>query len=136
MNSRNIAILVAAVIAAVAVYRFMIMDNENAPQTASTNVVIPDLTAQAKAGEALFAANCAECHGVNASGTNAGPPLVHKIYEPNHHGDLAFQLAAKQGVRAHHWPYGDMPPVPSVTEQDVNNIVAYVRSLQKANGIF
>ena len=49
---------------------------------------------------------------------------------------MAFLLAAKQGVRAHHWPFGDMPPVPGVSEQDVGRIVAYVRTLQKANGIF
>ncbi len=63
------------------------------------------------------------------------PPLVHKFYEPNHHGDMAFVLAAKNGVRAHHWKFGDMPPVKGVTQGDVLNIVAYVRALQRENGI-
>lgn len=135
MNARTIFILVAAAAAAVAAYRFI--GNRGGSQTASVNVVVPVLTGQAQAGKALFDANCAECHGANAAGTaDAGPPLVHKIYEPNHHGDLAFQLAARNGVRAHHWPFGNMPAVPGVTEQDVDKIVVYVRSLQKANGIF
>ncbi|MCB1481929.1 MAG: cytochrome c [Rhodobiaceae bacterium] len=134
MNLRNVVILLAIVMAGVAVYRMVV--NRTAAPTASVSVVVPELLGDAQAGKALFDANCAECHGTNASGTNAGPPLVHKIYEPNHHGDMAFLLAAKQGVRAHHWPFGDMPPVPGVSEQDVGRIVAYVRTLQKANGIF
>ena len=63
------------------------------------------------------------------------PPLVHKIYEPNHHGDLSFQLAAKNGVRAHHWPFGNMPPIEGVSENEVSEIIVYVRELQRANDI-
>lgn len=90
-----------------------------------------------QAGAALFAANCATCHGVNAAGRDGqGPPLVHKIYEPSHHADGAFFLAATRGVRQHHWTFGDMAPVPGVSEADVAAIVAYVRALQRENGIF
>ena len=89
----------------------------------------------AEAGKAK-AAVCAACHGANAAGQNGvAPPLVHKIYEPSHHGDAAFLLAAKQGVRAHHWKFGNMPPVEGVTPGDVKMVVAYVRELQRANGI-
>ena len=98
---------------------------------------VPQLTAVAERGRALFEANCAVCHGINAAGSDgAGPPLVHVIYEPSHHGDAAFQLAVAQGVRAHHWRFGDMPPVAGVTPDDVDKITAYVRELQRANGIF
>jgi mono/diheme cytochrome c family protein len=86
-------------------------------------------------GEALFNANCAVCHGAQAAGTGKGPPLVHRIYEPNHHGDMAFLLAARNGVRQHHWPFGDMPPVEGVSDADVALIVVYVRELQRAAGI-
>lgn len=87
-------------------------------------------------GEALFNANCAVCHGAEARGTNQGPPLVHIIYEPNHHADAAFLMAATRGVRAHHWGFGDMPPVEGVTPEQVAEITAYVRGLQKEAGIF
>jgi len=60
---------------------------------------------------------------------------VHAIYEPGHHGDLAFKRAAMNGVRAHHWPFGNMPPVQGITRADIGAIVAYVRALQRANGI-
>ncbi len=95
----------------------------------------PALSARAQTGKAAFDANCARCHGVNASGTDKGPPLVHDIYNPGHHGDASFRLAPKRGVRAHHWPFGDMPPLPEVTELDMTAIIAYVRELQRANGI-
>lgn len=99
-------------------------------------VNVPALTGAAKEGEALFEANCASCHGSNAAGNEgAGPPLVHIIYEPSHHGDAAFLLAARNGVRAHHWDFGDMAPVDGVSEDDIGRIVAYVRALQRANGI-
>ena len=91
---------------------------------------------EAELGKQAFEANCVACHGVNAAGVDgSGPPLVHKIYEPSHHGDLSFFMAAQNGVRAHHWPFGNMPPVEGVTEDEVKNIIAYIRELQRANGI-
>ena len=101
------------------------------------DVVVPaEFSANAQLGKRVFDGACAACHGANAAGQNGmAPPLVHKIYEPSHHGDAAFLLAAKQGVRAHHWKFGNMPPVEGVTPGDVKMVVAYVRELQRANGI-
>ena len=98
-------------------------------------VKVPELSAQAGRGKIAFDANCAACHGANAAGTGNGPPLVHNIYNPGHHADEAFFRAAKYGVRAHHWPYGNMPPQPQVSPNQVTAIVRYVRELQAANGI-
>lgn len=61
-------------------------------------------------GARLFAENCARCHGDAAGGTDLGPPLVHRLYEPGHHPDFSFQNAIKNGVISHHWGFGDMPP--------------------------
>jgi mono/diheme cytochrome c family protein len=88
-----------------------------------------------QAGETTFNANCAACHGKQAAGTDHGPPLVHKVYEPNHHGDQAFQRAAANGVQAHHWQFGNMPKIESVTPGDVDQVVKYVRWLQRQAGI-
>jgi mono/diheme cytochrome c family protein len=92
--------------------------------------------AELRDGEQKFAAKCSACHGTGGVGTNQGPPLVHRIYEPNHHGDAAFQQAAEKGVRAHHWEFGNMPRIEGVTPDDVDQIVKYVRWLQKQAGIF
>ena len=98
-------------------------------------VAVPELSGEAAEGEALFADNCAACHGENGAGTEQGPPLVHQIYEPGHHGDMAFVLAVKNGVQGHHWDFGNMMPVDGVTDEEIVRIIAYVRAVQRANGI-
>lgn len=106
------------------------------PDTAHLNLTVPKLSGAAIEGEKVFAENCVVCHGKNAAGSDQGPPLIHKIYEPSHHADGSIYMAAKRGVRAHHWSFGNMPPVPGVTDQQIATIISYVRTLQRANGIF
>lgn len=96
------------------------------------NLAVPD---EFQPGEERFNAFCSRCHGVHARGTNNGPPLVHKIYEPSHHGDFAFLRAAAQGVRAHHWEFGNMPKIADASPDDVKLIIQYVRWLQREAGI-
>ncbi len=91
--------------------------------------------AKASSGAALFQQYCQRCHGPNAAGSNFGPPLVHKIYEPGHHPDVAFYRAAQGGVRAHHWQFGNMPPIAGVSHDEVTRIIAYIRGLQRQAGI-
>ena len=86
-------------------------------------------------GERRYNRNCRLCHGPLGTGAEAGPPLVHKIYEPGHHGDAAFQLAITRGVRAHHWRFGDMPPMPEMDSSEIAGVTAYVRWLQQKAGI-
>lgn len=105
------------------------------PDSTRARIQAMPLPAAFAAGEAAFDANCAQCHGPRAFGTAVGPPLVHIIYEPGHHADIAFRMAAGQGVRAHHWGFGDMAPVPAATPEDVEAIIGYVRFLQREAGI-
>jgi mono/diheme cytochrome c family protein len=99
------------------------------------DVKVPELSPLAMRGRTAFDTNCAPCHGTNAAGSDKGPPLVHMIYNPGHHADGSFFLAAKRGVRSHHWRFGDMPPQPQVTDGEIAAIVRFVRELQAANGI-
>ena len=85
-------------------------------------------------GEQLYAAHCAECHGADLRGTDKGPSHLSEVYEPGHHADLAFLLAVQNGSRAHHWPFGDMPPIEGLSPQDVEAIVAFVREQQRIQG--
>jgi mono/diheme cytochrome c family protein len=86
-------------------------------------------------GAELFATNCAVCHGEAADGTAAGPPLVHEIYEPSHHGDASFLIAVTRGVQPHHWDFGPMPPISGLDAADVADITAWVRERQREAGI-
>jgi hypothetical protein len=70
---------------------------------------VPELSPAAQAGQVAFQRTCAPCHGDVAQGTATGPPLVHEIYRPAHHADIAFELAVRCGARTHHWCFGDMP---------------------------
>ena len=108
------------------------------PYDAPAVVLLPDtLSQRAQIGKQTFEANCASCHGANAAGVGGvAPPLVHVNYEPSHHADESFQRAAAVGVRAHHWQFGDMPAVEGVTRGDIKMVTAYIRELQRANGIY
>ena len=107
-----------------------------APDTRiSLDINLPEFTPAQTSGQALFDANCKVCHGKYAAGSNMGPTLIHKIYQPGHHSDGSFYLAAKNGTRQHHWQFGSMPPIQTVTPKDAAHIVKYVRAIQRANGI-
>lgn len=86
-------------------------------------------------GAASFDAYCSKCHGLKGVGTDKGPPLVHKIYEPNHHSDMSFRWAAERGVVAHHWTFGNMPKVAGIKPDEVEAVIKYVRQLQRDAGI-
>lgn len=86
-------------------------------------------------GEAAFNKFCLPCHGQAAAGTNRGPGFIDRIYEPNHHGDEAFFRAPRMGVRAHHWPFGDMPKIEGVSDENLRQIIGYIRYLQRQAGI-
>ncbi len=94
-----------------------------------------DFVADTQQGEALFVANCSRCHGPIGLGTGQGPPLVDKIYREAHHADITFHWAVKNGVKQHHWGFGDMPPVKNVSPEAVGHVIAYIRQQQRNAGI-
>lgn len=104
-------------------------------RAAQPAVTVPPLTGETLAGANLFTRYCAVCHGAVGDGTDKGPPLIHRVYEPGHHSDVSFVIAVRQGVRAHHWRFGDMPPVDGVGDEEIARIIAFVRAVQRANGI-
>ena len=85
-------------------------------------------------GEVLYQASCASCHGTGLRGTDIGPSQLSVVYQPGHHPDESYALAALRGVPAHHWGFGDMLPVPGLLQDDMDQIVAYVRENQRIEG--
>ena len=65
-------------------------------------------------GKALYEANCTGCHGDDATGVSA-PGLLDK-------SDEQFVEAVQNGK-------GYMPAFPDLSDTDIGNIIAYVRSL-------
>lgn len=85
-------------------------------------------------GAGLYAASCAACHGGDLRGTELGPSLLSIVYEPGHHPDEAFRSAIRNGAPAHHWNFGDMPPVTGLTDEEIELVIAQVRSVQETEG--
>ncbi len=95
----------------------------------------PDFVPDAGIGRQAFQARCTQCHGKSAQGTDEGPPLVDPVYRPGHHADLAFRFAVRDGVKQHHWHFGDMAPQPKVTSEQAGHMISYIRKLQRKEGI-
>ena len=134
-NSGRVIVMVAAAVVAIGAGLLISKMVAGLWQPVTPTVVEPQLSSLAVQGKTVFEANCASCHGKSAIGTDKGPPLVHNIYNPGHHADGAFFLAAKRGTRQHHWKFGDMPAQPQIKDEQIQAIVKYVRELQLANGI-
>jgi mono/diheme cytochrome c family protein len=88
-----------------------------------------NLSAEARQGKKFYQANCLLCHGPSTRGAAKGPPLIG--YERSNHSDGKFSDAVRNGVRQHHWKYGDMPPIKNASNQDITNLISYVRALQE-----
>lgn len=101
------------------------------PDGSAIPIQDPDLVA---VGEPLYQEHCASCHGADLRGTDRGPSHLSVVYEPGHHGDAAFFLAARTGVVQHHWDFGDMPPVEGLSDPELEAIVAFVREQQRVHG--
>jgi mono/diheme cytochrome c family protein len=96
----------------------------------------PDTTSTgAGSAAALYAANCASCHGRDLRGTGKGPSHLSVDYEPSHHPDASFRRAIEQGVQAHRWNVGDMQPVPDLDRAEIDAIIAYIRDVQTREGL-
>lgn len=110
---------------------------ENDPEAGRQRFHLPpeEFEADAATGRRLFLAHCVECHGRRAQGTDRGPPLVDPVYRRSHHADLTIHFAVRDGVREHHWDFGDMPPQPQISPEEAGHIIAYIRGLQRQAGI-
>ena len=143
-NSTGRLLVYTVIVAITSMLTMVACGGESAPQRATTEsrgaeqlpVTESALSGTARAGEELFNANCSVCHGVGATGTSQGPPLIDRIYHPSHHPDFSIRNAVRQGVKQHHWLFGDMAPVADVSLDEVEEIICYIREAQRADGIF
>lgn len=85
-------------------------------------------------GAVLYERHCAACHGSDLRGTDRGPSPLSEVYEPGHHPDESFRTAIARGSPAHHWNFGDMPPIGGLTDDEVDDIIGYIRDQQDKHG--
>jgi mono/diheme cytochrome c family protein len=80
----------------------------------------------AGAGEGTFADHCGDCHGYYAGGTDAGPGLI----VPGAADALdagVVERAVRRGAES-------MPAVTDLGDQDIADIIAFLRDLQADPG--
>jgi cytochrome c5 len=95
------------------------------PEAAATSTRVPAVTeGDADHGQVLFDAGCAVCHGPNGEGTSIAP-------DPLRNSDAVADMSSEelmavlvQGID------GKMPPKPNLTDQDVLDLIALLRSWQ------
>lgn len=92
-------------------------------------------SAATSAGAELYEQSCASCHGNDLRGTDRGPPHLSQVYAPDHHPDASFRAAVTQGSPAHHWNFGDMPPVEGLSDDEIELVITYVREQQEIHGL-
>lgn len=98
--------------------------------TAETRIPLPDLAAAVEAGMPLYQANCALCHG--DTGDGEGPAGASFDPKPTHLAkgkilnapDGELFLVLKNGK-------GKMPAMKKMTDEQMWQVVAYVRTLAK-----
>lgn len=94
------------------------------------------LPPRAEAGRVVFEAVCATCHGQALRGSDNGPPLLHPFYAPGSaHGDDVILDAINNGAKSHMWKFGDMPKPEGVQPGQDEDVLAYIRAVQAANGL-
>ena len=134
VNNRRLFLVGVVAVFSIVMLGAQQMHQGNAKMMTLDKVKVPELSDTAARGQQAYNTNCLACHGANAAGGFAGSPLIHRIYEPSHHPDAAIQRAVRNGVRSHHWNFGDMPKL-NVNDGDIDDIIVYLREMQRANGI-
>ena len=81
-------------------------------------ISLAEIDGVAADGKALYDANCASCHGMTARG-GSGPNLVKELAE---HDDADMIEVILTGD-------GSMPPYDSLEDQEIADIMAYIKSL-------
>ncbi len=94
----------------------------------------PSASGDVVRGAEVYASSCASCHGADLRGTDKGPSHLSIVYEPSHHGDASFRSAIANGSPQHHWDFGDMDPVDGLSDDDVEAVIAFVRTEQERLG--
>jgi len=93
-------------------------------------MITPAVAASAKDGEAVFSTKCKSCHGADG----AGNPAIAKAFNVTMKALGSAEVQAKPDAdlkAAVTTGTGKMKPLAGISPADVDNVVAYVRTLKK-----
>ena len=95
----------------------------------------PVSTLSVQAGRIAFAEEFAGCHGRLARGNERGPDLIQPDYGRRVRSDAQFRRAVREGIPVPRAGYGAMPAVKGVSERRLDRMIAFLREVQRVNGI-
>lgn len=81
-------------------------------------------------GQRSYAANCAQCHGVDLAGTERGPSLLLEVYGPDELADADIASAIRNGVDQRLFEFGPMAGNGGLSDEQIDAIVTFVREEQ------
>jgi cytochrome c5 len=93
-------------------------------------ILTPASAAVAKDGEAVYSAKCKNCHGADAAGNPSIAKMMNVTMKPLSSAEVQAKSDAdlKMVITA---GTGKMKPVAGLAAGDVDNVVAYIRTLKK-----
>jgi mono/diheme cytochrome c family protein len=95
----------------------------------------PPVQGDAAAGSIPYREYCAGCHGEDGRGAAAGPGLLDARYALPGFDDQALVTAIVEGAPEREWDFGPMPRIRGLGQQELADLVAFVRELQRGAGI-
>jgi mono/diheme cytochrome c family protein len=98
-------------------------------------VSVPSVPGDVAAGAAVYERSCAGCHDAGAAGDGGGVSLVDARFALPGFDDVAFVTAIVRGVSADGSEHGGMPRIRGLSEQDLADLLAFVRGLQRSAGL-
>ena len=90
----------------------------------------PDLAA----GEQTYMDFCGSCHGRDFEGSSQGPSQLDVQFAPERTSDEEFREAIRNGAPKEFYDFTAMPAIGSLDDQEIANVIAYVRSVQEERG--
>ena len=109
----------------------------NSPASGTSGQAVSKVAGDAAKGKAKFDVTCSACHGPDAKGlTGLGKDLTSSTFSKGLSDPdlIAFLKKGRPASDSANTTKVDMPPKggnPALTDQDLADIVTYVRSLQK-----
>lgn len=104
---------------------------ESNPNKEGTAAGEPDLTA----GEQTYRDFCGSCHGRDLEGSSNGPSHLDAVYAPDSTTDEDFRTAITEGAPEANYDFGAMPAIGSLEDQEVEDVIAYIREVQDERGL-
>ncbi|HEX9111078.1 MAG TPA: c-type cytochrome, partial [Terriglobales bacterium] len=101
---------------------------------AAASPTMPALTLRGDSsrGHSLFLRNCAGCHGMNGRGGMA-PEIGNPVFQQAATDDFIIRTI-RNGRTETAMPAFQRPDAPALSDQDLADLLAYVRTLREAGG--